>query len=117
MPGARGQLLDLTEHQLDDPFLRPRSDVDDADGLAFAKHGRTVADRCDLDHAMRDEDDGPIAAALATDDLEHTLGQVRRQRRGDLVEQEHVGLDRQRARQIDDAQRGQRNVAAPWSRG
>ena len=48
------------------------------------------------------------------DHLEHPLGQVRGQGRGHLVEQQHVGLDRQRAGQVDDPERGQRQVAARW---
>ena len=51
-----------------------------------------------------------VAAALAADDLEHALGEVRRQRRGHLVEHQHVGLDRQRAGEVDDPERGQRQA-------
>ena len=43
-------------------------------------------------------------------DVENPLGEVGRQRRGHLVEQQHVGLDRQRAREIEDAQDGERDV-------
>ena len=68
---------DLAEHQLDDPLLRARRDVDDADGLALAQHGRAVADGGDLDHPVRDEDDRAVATPLAADDLEHALGEVR----------------------------------------
>ena len=42
---------------------------------------------------------------------EHPLGQVGRQRGGHLVEHQDMGLDRERARQVDDPQRGQRQVA------
>ena len=51
------------EHQLDDPVLRARRDVDDADRHALAEDGRPVADRGDLDHAVGDEDDRAFAAA------------------------------------------------------
>ena len=88
----------------------PCGDVDDADRLALAQHGRAVADRGDLDHAVRDEDDGAIAAALAADDLEDALGEVRGQRRGHLVEHQDVGLDGEGAREVDDPERGQRHA-------
>ena len=52
-----------------------------------------------------------LAAALAADDLEHPLGEVRGQRRGHLVEHEDVRLDGQRAGEVDDPQRGQRHAA------
>ena len=60
---------------------------------------------------MRDEDHGPVAAALAADDLEDLLGEVGGQCRGHLVEHQHVGLDRERAREVDDALRGERHLA------
>ena len=101
---------DLAEHQLDDPVLGALRHVDDADGLALAQDRGAVAHRRDLDHAMGDEDDRPIAAALAADHLEDTLGQVGGQGRGHLVEHQHVGLDRQRAGEVDDPERGQRQV-------
>ena len=95
----------------------PGRHVDDADRLALAQDRGPVAHRGDLDHAVGDEDDRPLAAALAADDLEHALGQVRRQRRGHLVEHQHVGLDGQRAGEVDDAQRRQRHAARPWRTG
>ena len=60
---------------------------------------------------MRDEDHGPIAAALAADHLEDPLGEVGGQCRGHLVEHQHVGLDRERAGEVDDALRGERHLA------
>ena len=53
----------LAEHQLDDPLLGARGDVDDADRLAVAQHGGAVADGGDLDQPVGDEDDGPVAAS------------------------------------------------------
>ena len=110
-------LDDLAEHQLDDPLLGALGDVDDADRLALAQDGGPVADGGDLDHPVRDEDDRPVAAALAADDLEDPLGEVGRQRGGHLVEHQHVRLDRERAGEVDDPQRGQRHAAAPGSTG
>ena len=48
---------DLAEHELDDPVLRALGHIDHADRLAFAQHGRPVADGGDLDHPVGDEDD------------------------------------------------------------
>ena len=108
---ARACSIRGAEHQLDDLLLGAGRHVDDADGLAVAQHGGAVAQRGDLDEAVRDEDDRAAGLALAADDVEHPLGEVRRQRRGHLVEQQHVGLDGQRAREVEDAQHGERDVA------
>ena len=105
LPGGRQALDDLAQHQLDDPVLGAGGDVHDAHRRALAQDRRPVADRGDLDHAVGDEDDAALAAALAADDLEHALREVRRQGCGHLVEHQDVGLDRQRARQVDDPQR------------
>ena len=91
---ARAFSIAGAEHQLDDLLLGAGRDVDDADGLAVAQHGGAVAQRRDLDEAVRDEDDGAAGLALAAHDVEHALGKVGRQRGGHLVEQQHVGLDR-----------------------
>ena len=56
-------------------------------------------------------------SALAPHDVEHPLGEVGRQRRGHLVEEQHVRLDRQRAREVEDAQDGERQVARHVARG
>ncbi len=55
--------------------------------------------------------DRAIAAPAAADDLEHAFGQVGGQGRGHLVEHQDVGLDGQRSREVDDAQRGKRQPA------
>ena len=109
---ATRALFDLgAEHQFDDPLLDAGADVDDADRLAVAQHGGAVAERGDLDEAVRDEDDRAAGLALPPDDVEHALGEVGRQRRGHLVEQQHVGLDGQRAGEIEHALDGERHVA------
>ena len=109
--GDRGHVLDdVAEHELDDPLLGALGHVDDADGLALAQDGRAVADGGDLDHPVGDEDDRAIAASLAADHLEDALGEVRGQGRGHLVEHQHVGLDRHRAGEVDDPERGQRHA-------
>ena len=99
------------EHQLDDLFLDAGHDVDDADGLAVAQHGGAVAQRRDLDEAVRNEDHRAAGLALAAHHVEHALGEVGGQRRGHLVEQQHVGLDGERAGKVEHALDGQRNVA------
>ncbi len=60
---------------------------------------------------MRDEDDRAAGGGLAADDVEDALGEVGGQRRGHLVEEQHVGLDGERAGEIEDAQGGERQVA------
>ena len=103
--GTTARLLDCrAEHQFDDPFLRAGAHGDDADCLAVAKHGGAIAKRRDLEKPVRDEDHRPARPALATDDVENPLGEIRRQRRRHLVEEEHVRLDRKRPREIEHAQ-------------
>ena len=101
----------LAQHQRDDLLLGARGHVHDPDGLALAQDGGPVADGGDLDQPMRDEDHGPVAAALAADDLEDALGQVRRQRGGHLVEHQDVRLDGHGAGEVDDPQRCQRDAS------
>ena len=113
---ARAFSIARAEHQLDDPLLDARLDVDDADGLAVAQHRGAVAERRDLDEAVRDEDDRAAGLALAADDVEHALGEVGGQRRGHLVEQQHVGLDR-RARGRGRARAGRRAGCRARCRG
>ncbi len=108
---GRHLLGDLAEHQLDDPLLGALGHVDDTDRLALAQDGRPVADGGDLDHPVGDEDHRAIAAPAAADDLEDALRQVGGQGRGHLVEHQHVGLDGQRPRQVDDPERGKRQPA------
>jgi hypothetical protein len=105
-PGPRRPL----QHHLDDLVRGARGNVHDPHGLALAQHGGPVADSGDLDQAVRDEDHGAVAAPLAADHLEHALGQVGRERCGHLVEHQHVGLDRERASEVDDPERGQRHA-------
>ena len=59
----------------------------------------------DLEEAVRDEDDRPTGLALSPTTSSTLLGQVGRQRRGHLVEQQDVWLGRQRPREVHDAQR------------
>ncbi len=47
----------------------------------------------------------------APHDREHALGEIRRQRGGDLVEQQQLRVARERAREVDHAQQRQRHVA------
>ena len=61
---------------------------------------------------MSDEQDGAAALAPLAHDREHLLGEVRRQRGRDLVEQQQLRVVRQGAREIEHAQRGQRQSLA-----
>ena len=101
----------LAEHEGDDPLLGALVDVHDADRRAFAQDGGPVADGGDLDEPVGDEDDAAVGPALVADDVQDAFGQVGRQRCGHLVEHEDVGLDRERARQVDDPQGREGQVA------
>ena len=92
------------EHELDDALLRARAHVHDADGLAVAQDRGAVAERADLQEAVRDEDDRATRLALAPTSSRTLLGEVGRERGGHLVEQQDVRLERPGARQVHDAQ-------------
>ena len=109
--GGAGTVDAGAEHQLDDALLDAGGDVEDADGLAVAQHGGAVAEHRDLEEPVRDEDDGASGLALAADDVEHALGEVRGQRGGHLVEEQDVGVDRQGAGEVEDALHRERQVA------
>ena len=55
--------------------------------------------------------------ALPPHDVDDPVGEIRGQRGGHLVEQEHIGLDRQRAGEIEHAQDRQRNAPCGLARG
>ena len=61
------------EHELDDALLRARAHVHDADGLAVAQDRGPVAERADLQEAVRDEDDRATGLALVADGLEDAV--------------------------------------------
>ena len=97
----------LAEHELDDPVFGALGHVDDADGLALAQDRGPVADRGDLDHAVRDEDDGPSGPARRP-----TTSRTRSVRSAGSAavissSMRMSGLDREGAREIDDPQRRQ----------
>ena len=101
------------EHQLHDLFLGAGAwgDVDHPDRAALAKDRGLVAQPCDLEHAMGNEDDRPRRPVVFGDHIEDACGQVGRQRGGHFVEEQHVRLDRKRPRQVDHPQRRQGQVA------
>jgi len=57
-----------------------------------------------------DEDDGPLAPSLAPDDVDDPLGQVGRQGRRHLVEEEDDGFRRQGPGQVEDPERREREL-------
>jgi hypothetical protein len=101
------------QHELHRAVLDPRLDGEVADGGPVAQHRGAVAERGDLGEAVRDVDDGATGIGLGADHAQHPLHEVRGQRRRHLVEHEEVGLGRQRAGEVEDAQGGERQVAHP----
>ena len=98
------------QHQIDDRLFAALGRRD-ADGDSVAQHGRAVAEHGDFGHAMRDEDHARATAAKIPHDLEHALGKIGRQRRGDLVQHQNVRVRRQRAGKIDQAQQSEIDIA------
>ena len=93
------------QHQGDDALFTAVRALGHADRDAIAQHRRAVAQSRDLGHAVGDEDDRGAPPPPAPHHRIDPLGQVRRQRRSDLVEQQHRGLRGERPGQIDQAQR------------
>ena len=109
--GGAGALDAAAEHEIDDGFLGAGGDGDDADGLAVAEHGGAVAERGDLEQAVRDEDHRAAGGGLLADGVEDVLGEVGGEGGGHLVEEEDVGLDGEGAGEVEDAERGEGEVA------
>ena len=104
-------LAGRSEHEFHDALLRTGAHLfDDAHGLTVTQHRGPIAESPDLQEAMGDEDDGLAGLSPSADDVEHSLGEVRGQGRGHLVEEQHVRVDGQRARQVEDAQDRERQV-------
>ena len=109
---------DLAEHQLHDALLRALAvtsttpTVSPSRSTVARSHTAAISImRCEMKITERSP------PALAADDLEYPLGEVGGQCGRHLVEHQHVGLDRERAREVDDAQRGERQLAGLASRG
>ena len=73
-----------------------RALVDDGAG---AKHDHVVAHALDLAHVVRGEEHGAATRALVVLEIgAHAVADVRVERRGGLVQQQHLGLVEQRLR-------------------
>ncbi len=72
--------------------------------VARSQSAETSRSRCEM--KMTDS----TTLALSPDDIQDPLGEVRGERGGHLVEQQDVRSDRQRAREVEDAQRSQWQV-------
>ena len=106
----RRRLRDVrAQHQVDDRLFGALGRRD-ADGDPIAQHGRAVAEHGDFGHAVRDEDHARAAAAKITHDLEHTLREIRRQRRSDLVQHQNSRIRRKRAGEIDQPQQSEIDI-------
>jgi hypothetical protein len=116
-PGARrlGRALaqvDLrAQHHLDHAVLDARRDIDIADTAPVAQDGGAVAKLRDLGEAVRDVDDAAPVLGLGAGHAQDAFHKVGRKCGGQFVEEQHVGRAGKRAGKVDDAQRGQRQVA------
>ena len=83
---------------------------------AVAEHRAGIGDRLDLRHAVRDvEDREPLVAQLAQD-AEHGVHVARGQRGGRLVQDQDLGVPRQRGRELDQLAARERQVARVFLR-
>jgi hypothetical protein len=82
-----------------------------ADAAPVAQHRGAVAKLRDLGEAVGDVDHAAPVLGLRTRDAQHALHEVGGQSGGHFVEQQHVGRAGQRAGEVNDPQRGQRQVA------
>ena len=99
------------QHVLDDSLLAALLRLERPDGMTVAEHRRPIA-ACDhLGQAVRDEEHRPAVLTPVAHHGEHPLGEIGRQRRGDLVEQEQLRIAREGARQIEHAEHRQRHVS------
>ncbi len=105
---AASGLQPRAQHQLDDLLLDAGTHRHVADGDAVAQDAGPVAQLGDLREAVRDVDDRAPLGRLLAHDPQHVGHQIGGQRRRHLVQQQHMGLGRQCARQVEDPQRRQR---------
>ncbi len=91
----------ITDHLLDDPRYAGVADVTLADKATVAENGDVVANLHQLFEAMRDIDDGHAAALKLRDHLEQHFDLRLAQRRGGLVHDQHAGVFRQGAGNLD----------------
>ena len=80
------------------------------DVAAVAHHGDAVGEREDLVEAVRDEQDAGSAVAQAAGDGEEAVDLDARERRGRLVHDEHLRVERDRLRDLDDLLVGDREA-------
>ena len=109
---ARHGLLDVLgrgpEHGFDDATAAGHSWVEPLDRHAVAQDRRAVADGDHLGQAVRDEQRRTPLLAVGAHDAEDALGQVGRQRGRELVEDQQLGIARQRDGEVEHAHGGQR---------
>ena len=103
----------LAEHGVDRALIVERLCVEHAGDAAVAQADDAVGEPPDVGHAVRDVEDGDAALAQPVDDGEQPVGLRARQRRGRLVEDQHLGLMRHGARDRDHLAVGERQVADP----
>ena len=95
---GHGAADDEPQHLL----IRHLADRSRAPDLAVAQHGRAVGDLADLLEPVRDVDHGGAARGRHANLLEQQLDQVGGERRGRLVEYQHLGIDRERLCEFDE---------------
>jgi hypothetical protein len=91
--------------------LDARRDLGIAHAAPVAQDRGAVAELRDLGEAVGDVDHAAPVLGLLPRDAQHALHEVGGQGGGQFVQQQHVGRARQRAGEVDDPQRGKRQVA------
>ena len=101
----------LAEHRRHDLRLAALAGHERRHVATVAEHGAHVAVRPDLGEAVGDEQHRAVALLPPPHHVEHPLRQVGGQRRGDLVEQQQLRVERQRPGEVEHPQERQRHVA------
>ncbi len=101
----------VAEHGRDDRRFTALAGHERGDVPTVTQDGAHVAVLTHLGEAVRDEQHGPVALAPPAHHGEHPLGQVGWQGRGDLVEEQQLGVERQGPGQVEHPQERQRHVA------
>ena len=114
----------LREEALDAPAEHGRHELVDRRGvtgerahaLAVAKDGDAIRDRHHLGELVRDVDDDPAVGGVAAGELEQPVRLLASERRGGLVQDQHLRLPGVGLRDLDDLALGQRQVADAGAR-
>ena len=110
-PRRKESLRRAADHHRDEPIVRRAGDAAGANAASVAQHGVAIGDLPHFLEEVADVDDGDAARGEPADEREQPIdvGALKAARR--LVHQEHARIAGERAADLDDLPRGEREIA------